>query len=63
MDKKGAKKVLSHRYCQLCLENGCHTFVCRLFQVINHISAALYVHELTRTCPPKMCDWQNVFRA
>ena len=29
--------------------------------VITHISHGVYVgEELTSTCPPKMCDWQNI---
>ena len=35
VDANGTKKGdKNHRYCQLCLENGCHTCVCSVFQVI-----------------------------
>ena len=48
--RKKTKELKSYN---LCLGNGCHTCVCRLFQVIKHISAGLYVYELTYTCPSK----------
>jgi len=39
---EGAKKVCKNcKHWQLCLENRCHTYVCRLFQVIKHISAGV----------------------
>jgi len=49
--------VKKQRYCQLCLENGCHIF--SLFQAVNHISTALYVYELMY--PPTNCDWQTFY--
>jgi len=55
---KEQKKIFKNYRCPLCLENGCHTCICSLFQVMKDISTGLY--ELTSMGPLKLTD-KNVF--